>query len=80
MTIEQLHDITTALIAKKMGGLPVMVNTATFEESENGTIFAADVAGVIRVQGADDSGPTGRKHPMFVIGGPIEWHQHGDPI
>lgn len=79
MTIKQLQGIL-ALVLHDYGDIEVMVNTATFAESENGTIFQAEAAKVESVQGTDDSGPVGRKCPMLVIKGPIEWHQHGDPL
>jgi hypothetical protein len=73
MTTKKLQEIIAASI-KEHGDLPVMVNTATFEESENGTVFEVEAAKVERVQGVDDSGPVGRKYPMLVITG--NW---GDP-
>ena len=67
-------------VIKEHGDIDVMVNTATFEESENGTVFEVEAASVERVQGADDSGPVGDKYPMFVITGPMKWHAHGDQL
>lgn len=69
MTIKQLHEITGSLIAKH-GNDPVAINSATFAENENGDIIECDTAGIERVQGADDSGPVGRRYPMLVINGP----------
>lgn len=69
MNIDQLHKITGDLIAKKRGNLDVMINLATFTESENGTIHEIQTAKVQRVQGADDSGLVGSKIPMLVLSG-----------
>lgn len=69
MTVQKLHEITGTLLAKKRGNLHVMINIATFSESENGTILEVESAEVERVQGADDSGPVGRKFPMLVLTG-----------
>jgi hypothetical protein len=79
MTIKQMQEIlSNALLA--WGDIDVMVNTATFPESENGTIMEVDKAHVEDVQGADDSGPVGDNMTMLVIKGAIDMHEHGDPI
>lgn len=69
MTVQKLHEITAALIANKRGDIEVMIDFATFEESENGSILDIETAIVRRVQGCDDSGPVGRKHNMLVLSG-----------
>ena len=79
MTAKKLQEILAAAI-KTHGDIEVMVNTATFSESENGTVFEVENAKVERVQGADDSGPVGKRYPMIIITGPVEMHVHGDPI
>jgi hypothetical protein len=78
MTTKQLQKILDD--AKAYGDIEVMVNTATFDESENGTVFEAESATVELVQGTDDSGPVGDKYPMLVIKGAVEWHAHGDAL
>jgi hypothetical protein len=80
MTVRELYKIAAALVSDSDGDLPVMVDTATFHESENGTVFEVGAVKLKYVQGTDDSGPVGEKCPMVVITGPIEWHAHGDPI
>lgn len=80
MTIQKLHNITGAIIAKHGGNIDVAIDFRTFEENENGNILAVESAAMIRVQGADDSGPIGKKEPFFVLSGPVDWHAHGDAI
>lgn len=80
MTAKDLHKLTTDLIAAGDGDLPVMVDIATFHESENGTVFEIEAVKLRFVQGTDDSGPVGEKCPMAVITGPVEWHKHGGPL
>lgn len=69
MTVTDLHKLTAGLIAKKQGNIDVTINFATFIENENGTILEVEAAKVERVQGADDSGPVGRKFPMLILSG-----------
>lgn len=79
MTAKELHNLLSSILAVH-GDVEVMVNTATFPESENGTIMQIRAATIKDVQGADDSGPVGGTEPMLVIEGDIEWHGHGDPL
>jgi hypothetical protein len=79
MTAKELHGILSSVLAIS-GDVEVMVDTSTFMESENGTIFEIESAEVQDVQGADDSGPVGEAYPMLVIRGPVEWHEHGTPL
>ena len=72
MTVNQLHKITTALRAKKQGDAEVAIDHASFIESENGTILVVESGKLRRVQGADDSGPTGPKFPFLVLTGNFE--------
>lgn len=76
MTTRELKELIDTAIAKH-GDVEVMVDTKTFPDSDNGTIFEISDAEVIDVQGADDSGPVGEKYPMLVIKGAMEWHEHG---
>jgi len=80
MNARELHAITSSLVALGQGGVEVMVDTASFPEDENGTVFMVEKATVEDVQGADDSGPVGEKEPMLVIRGIVEWHEHGNPL
>jgi hypothetical protein len=50
MTITQLQQIL-AFALEANGDIEVMVDTSTFDESENGTIFEAKSATVQNVQG-----------------------------
>lgn len=79
MNAKELHMALTAII-EDHGDIEVMVDTATFPESENGTVMQVESVGVKQVQGTDDSGPVGDKHPMLVITGAVEWHEHGTPL
>lgn len=69
MSVNELHKITTALRAKKQGNIEVMIDFASFQENENGNILMIDDAKVKNLQGADDSGPRGKKFPMLVLSG-----------
>lgn len=69
MTVNKLHKITTALRAQKQGNIEVAINYASFLEDENGSILTVETAKLERVQGADDSGPVGRKFPFLVLAG-----------
>lgn len=80
MTVRELHEITSELVAKNKCDIEVAIDYFSFSESENGSILLIESAAVQRVQGADDSGPVGRKYPMFVISGDRVLHRHGDPI
>lgn len=71
MTVQQLHEITSAAIAAGQGNIEVMVNTASFYENDEGSVFEAEKAEVELVEAADDSGPTGEKYPFLVISGPV---------
>jgi len=69
MTVNQLHEITTALRAKKQGDAEVAIDHASFAANENGTILVVKSAKLRRLQGADDSGPIGPKFPFLVLAG-----------
>lgn len=79
MNIKELQNILSSTLAIH-GNIEVMINTATFPESENGTVMEAVSAKVDEVQGADDSGPVGDKYPMLIIRGAVEWHEHGSAL
>ena len=64
MNVKELHAITSSLVALGQGDTEVMVDTATFPEDDNGTVFMIEKAEVKEVQGADDSGPVGETEPM----------------
>ena len=69
MTVNQLHEITTALRAQNQGNSEVAINHASFSENENGGILTVESAKLEHVQGADDSGPVGDKFPFLVLDG-----------
>ena len=74
MTVNQLHKITTALRAQKQGNIEVAINHASFPNEaahlyENGAILLVGKATLQQIQGADDSGPVGRKFPFLVLDG-----------
>ena len=81
MTIRDLHNITTGLLALH-GDAPVAIDFRTFAEPEepSETILEIESAEVRDVQGADDSGPVGEEFPFLVLSGPVEWHTHGNPV
>ncbi len=69
MTVQKLHELTGKLLAEKQRNIDVAINFATFSENECGSILTVESAEVVQVQGADDSGPIGRKYPFFVLSG-----------
>lgn len=69
MTVNKLHKITTKLIAQGRGDIDVAVDTASLHDDPDATINMIESAKYRRVQGVDDSGPTGPKFPMLVLAG-----------
>ena len=72
MTVNQLHKITAGLIAKGRGDADVAVDTSACNDNADAPIDMIIGARYRRVQGVDDSGPTGPKFPFLVLNGGFE--------
>lgn len=69
MTVNQLHKITAGLIAKGRGDADVAIDTSTCNDNSDASIDMIQGAKYRRIQGVDDSSPTGPKLPFLVLTG-----------
>jgi hypothetical protein len=69
MTVKELHSLTGKLLQQKRGDADVAIDLSTFSEAENANIIPVNKGKYRRIQGADDSGPTGPKFLFLVLSG-----------